>query len=228
MKTIGLLGLLAVCSFALVSCSGSKTPTPTLPTGSTSITLYTPELESGIAVQDGSTNAVQLLIDTDTKLVDYAAVTLSSAGLSMPLTYGDNISDGGYYSAYYYSTGWNCVSNQAYTLTVSYDSHTYQASIKSVGNVQFDPGASALTITWQGGGNENTVSALQTVTPNNSYTYGPNLTAPYVIQQSNLGSYSSGTYDITASLDELTASNFSGGAYIGSFFNATDQETYTY
>jgi hypothetical protein len=229
MKLFSCLALLAGLGLLMASCSKTTTlPTGGVPSGSTTISLYTPELESGIDVSGGVASAVQLLIDTDTKVVDYAAVTLTGpSALSLPLTFSYSTSGGGYFSAYYYSTSWTYQANQTYTLTISYDSHTYKASVKSVGNVQFTPGSSALTITWQGGGNENTASAME-LSPYNSYNYGPNLTSPYVIQQSNLADYPNGSYNIYVDLDELTYGNFSGGAYVASFFNASDQESYTY
>ncbi len=62
----------------------------------------------------------------------------------------------------------------------------------------------------------------------NDYTYGPNVTSPYKIAASSLVGHTSGNYDIEMNCTALKASAFSGGAYMGSFFTASDQESTTY
>lgn len=236
MKVLTSLAVLMISCLLLNSC-GSKTytfPTQTtgsgsgsVPSGSTSISLYTPQIQAGMGWQGTGTNSAQVIILTGTTspAPTNATVTLTGpSGFSMPLTY--NSFGSSTYETYYNSiTGWTYAADQNYTMTISYGGYTYQSTVTSLGNVSFTPGSAGLTLTWIGGGNENTVMAIGT----SQEYWGPNLTSPYYVAQASLPGYTPGSYDI-----ELTAENmvepsaFSGGAYIGSFFSASYQVSYMY
>lgn len=224
-----LIALSAAC-LCLNSCASSTSTPPLNPgnNGSTSITYNTPEILATIAKQSTVVNAAEVMLETDTQAAANAAITLTGPSLSLPLTLSSSGSAGGYYVAYYYSiNNWSYAGNQNYTMTVSYGGHTFASTITSVGNVNFATGGSGVTISWVGGGNENTASAIGG-SPYNSYTYGPNIASPYVIAQSGLGGYSPGNYNIQLNADKTLTSAFSGGAYLGSSFTASDQESITY
>jgi hypothetical protein len=149
---------------------------------------------------------------------------MTSVGLTMPVTYSYSISGGGYYDAYY-TTGysWGYTANQPYTMTVAMNGTSYKAVVTTVGNVSFNTGASGVTISWAGGGNENTASALGP----SSYTYGPSISSPYSISASSLSGHTSGNYYMSMNAEKMVTGAFSG-AFAGSFFSASDQETTTY
>jgi hypothetical protein len=225
------LGFIALAGMGLLlaSCSSTTTlPTGGVPSGATSISLYTPEIQASIAMQQGFTQTSQVILTTDTQLVNYAAVTLTGpSALSLPLTFASSYTAGSDYVAYYQSnTGWGYQANQTYTMTISYDSHTYQGSVKSAGNVVFTPGSSALTITWDGGGNYNTLIALQT-DGSGTYSLTTNFSSPHSLANSNLPGYTGGNYNVEMNAEELKTGAFSGGAYLASYFSAADQETDT-
>lgn len=221
---------LVVSCLMLVSCSSSTSPSiPSGPSGSYNITLYTPEILAAIAKQGGIVNAASVMLETDTQPVTNASVTLTGPSLSLPLTFSSSVTLGSNYATYYWSVNsWAYTGNQNYTMTVSYGGHTYQSTITSVGNVSFATGSSGVTISWAGGGNENTASALCISPAYHSYTYGPNITSSYAIAQSSLAGYSGGNYTIQLNADETLTSAFSGGAYLGCSFTASDQESTTY
>ena len=221
--------LIGAC-LTLSSCSSTSSTPPLSPGsgGSTSISYNTPEILATIAKQSTVTNAAAVMIMTTGSLVNNAAVTLSGPSLSLPLTFFSSASSGTTFIAYYYSANtWTYSGNQSYTMTVSYSGNNYQSTITSVGNVVFSPSSSGITISWAGGGNENTAFALGG-SPYNNYTYGPNITSPYFIAKSGLGGYSAGNYNIAMNCDKTNISAFSGGAYLGSSFTASDQESTTY
>lgn len=228
---------LALGCFGLCSCTSKTTVSPAGPSsggsggsgGSTTISLYGPEILAAIAMQGGVANVASVEIDTTTQAVTNAAITLTGPSLNMPVTFGYTVTSGSYYLAYYTSVvGWNYQANQKYTMTISYGGHTYQSTITSVGNVVFTPGSSNISISWQGGGNENTATAFCYTPAYYSYVYGPNITSSYSIAQSGLAGYTGGNYSINMNADETLTSAFSGGAYIGSSFTASDQESTTY
>ena len=240
MRVLTSLAVLTISCLLLNSC-GSKTytfPTQTtgsgsgsVPSGSTSISLYTPEIEAEIGMQGYVASASQVIILTGTSSpapTNATVILTGPSGFSMPLTY--NSFGSSTYETYYNSpTGWNYLANQNYTMTISYGGYTYQSTVTSVGNVTFTPSGSSLVISWIGGGNENLILAFQTVSPFGNATLGPSLTSPYTLNPSSLPGYVAGSYQIGMTAEEMKEpSAFSGGAYIGSFFSASDQETTTF
>lgn len=223
-KWIGAIAL-AASGFLLTSCGSQSNPiTP----GSLGFTYASPEILASIAKQGGVVNAAQVELMTDSQAVTDAAITLTGpAALSLPLTFSSSSGTSGYYYSYYYSVNsWTYSGNQSYTMSVSYGGHTFQSTITSVGNVTFSPSSTGITITWAGGGNENTVSAFGG-SPYYSYSHGPNVTSPYVFSKTSLGGYSAGNYTISLNAIEALTSTFSG-SYVGSSFTASDQESTTY
>jgi hypothetical protein len=219
---------LAVFSLFLVSCSSKGPAGPNGGGTSNSISYDTPEIEASIALQGGTANAAQVVLWTTTQAADDAVINLTGpSAFTLSLTHSSDSTSGPDYIAYYNSaTGWDYVADKAYTMTVAYGGHTFTATVTSVGNVAFSPSASAMTITWAGGGNENTASAIE-VSPTNDYAYTTSVTSPYKIPVSGLADYTAGSYDISMNAEELKTSAFSG-AYVGSFFSASDQESTTY
>ncbi len=219
---------LLLVSLFVISCGSKSSPTSSGGNGggSDTISLASPELLATIAEQSSVVNAAQVEIDTTTQAVTNAAITLTGpSSLSLPLTFSSSMSGGGYYYAYYYSiNSWSYSGNQNYTMTVSYGGNTYQSTITSVGNVAFTSTSLGITISWSGEGNENTAFAIGS----SDYTYGPNISSPYYIANSGLAGYTSGSYDIEINCDETLTSAFSGGAYIGSSFTASDQQSTTH
>lgn len=219
--------LFVAVSLVLVSCASIiPTGSSSTPTGGSSgtISLASPEIEAAIAMQGGFTQFPQVTIITDSYAVTNAGVTLTSVGLTMPVTYSYSISGGGYYDAYY-TTGysWAYTANQPYTMTVAMNGAVHKATVTAVGNINFNTGASGVTISWAGGGNENIASAFGP----SSYTFGPSINSPYVISEVSLSGHTSGNYTIGMTAEKMVTSAFSG-AYAGSFFSASDQETTTY
>lgn len=197
--------------------------------GSTSITYNSPEILATIAKQGGTTQPAAVMIMTTGSLVNNAAVTLSGPGVNLPVTFWYSASSGTTFIAYYTSSNaWTYQGNQNYTISVSYSGYSGQGTVHSAGNVVFTPGGSGLSISWAGGGNENTASALSITPSYQSYVYGPNITSPYNISQSSLAGYSGGNYTIQMNCDQTVISAFSGGAFLGSSFTASDQESTTY
>lgn len=217
------MALVASC-FSLVSCSSN--PAPSIPSGLT-FSYNSPEILAAIVMQGGTANVASVELMTDTQAVTNATVTLTGPSLSLPLTFTSSSGASNYYYSYYNSvTGWNYLGNTSYTMTISYGGHTFTSTITSVGTVVFSPSSSGITISWSGGGNENTATAFGGTTYY-SYTYGPNITSPYTIAKSGLAAYSAGNYHINMNADETRTSAFSG-AYAGSSFTSSDQESTTY
>jgi hypothetical protein len=230
-------------SLFMVSCSGSGS-SPTLPGGG-SFSLTGPLLEAMISYS----NIAQFLVTTPTGPVTNAAVTLSFSGGSVPLAYTYSSSGPVTYSggvtylnlAYYSATsGWTYTANQPYTMTASFGGNTYSSSITAVGNETFQTGSSGVTCSWTGGVsnastnpiNATTASALETSTPYTSYIYPPGgnppfLTSPFTIAASSLSGHTTGNYMIMVTAVNIKTSAFPG-AYGGSFFSATDQQSTTY
>jgi hypothetical protein len=223
-KWIGAIAL-AASGFLFVSCGSQSNP---LTPGSFGFSYASPEILAAIAMQGGTANAASVELMTDTQAVTNATVTLTGpAALSLPLTLSSSGGSSGNYYAYYNSTtGWNYQANQSYTMTISYSGHTFQSTITTPGNVVFSPSSSGLTVTWAGGGNENTITAFGG-SPTYNYTYGPNVTSPHTVLKSGLMGYSAGNYTITLHAIQALTSTFSG-SYTGSTFTASDQETTTY
>jgi hypothetical protein len=112
-------------------------------------------------------------------------------------------------------------------MRISYDGHTYQANVTSVGNIAFSPSGAAMTVTWSGGGTQNTVMAMCITPTYHGYTYGPNVTSPYRVNVSGLADYTGGNYDIQANIVNMKISPFAG-AYVGSYFSASAQDSDMY
>lgn len=180
-------------------------------------------------MQNGTAKAAHVELDTDTKAVTYAAITLTGPSLSLPLTFTSSGSYGTTFMSYYDSTaGWSYQANKTYTMAISYDGHSYSSSVTSGGNVSFATGVSGVTIAWVNSGDlDNAVASCNS--PVEDYSYGPQITSPYIIPQASLVGHTSGNYLITMnSVEELFSNPFSGGAYSGSTFSCVDTESTAY
>ncbi|HJT23364.1 MAG TPA: hypothetical protein VJ873_02230 [bacterium] len=235
MKFLVRFAALAAVGFWSVSCTSTTSIPPMTPSngsnGSASYTLSynSPEIEASIAMQGGMTQPAQVILMTTGSLVNNAAITLTGpSSLSLPVTYSYSYSSGTTFIAYYVSSNaWTYQGNQNYTLSVHYSGYSGQATVHSVGNVSFTPGGSSLSIAWQGGGTNNSLIELQTTYPYNQYSITSGVSSPYTVNQSSLGSYTAGSYQITLNAVQMDISAFPG-AYVGSYFSASDQETATY
>jgi hypothetical protein len=193
------LSLLAVLS---ISCSSNSTPS-----SSSSFQLNGVGIFATVAQNLGVPVFVSVgIVDSKAQPVTNAVIALTYSGGSIPITYVSNGSvtttvslsyNGGTTlitcAPYTSSTSWSYVTNQPYTFTAAFGGNTYSASATAAGNIVFTPGAGSVTCTWVGG-SQNSLSAVD---GNNSLSFGPSLTSPYVLFNSSLPNYSSGVYTLT-------------------------------
>jgi len=236
MKSVAKFSTMILACFSLASCTTNISSPPLVPGGNnsnnsstaTSITLGTPAIQAAIAKQGGMTQPVQVLIMTTGSLVNNAAITLSGPSVNLPVTFNYSTSAGTTFIAYYNSSNaWTYQGNQNYTLSISYSGYSGQATVHSVGNVSFTPGGSSLSISWVGGGNYNSLFELQNTSPFNQYSISSGVNSPYTVNQSSLGSYTPGSYNIQLNAEQMDISCWPG-AFVGSYFSASDQESTTY
>lgn len=212
-----------------ISCSTSS------PTSSSSgrFSWNGPLILSDIEATSSTAGAAFTEIATSTGPVTNAAVTLSYSGGSTSLSY---LYSGSYpvtYSgavttislAYYYNGSFTYAAGQPYTITSIFGGGTYSAHTTSVGFPVFTPSGSNLVCSWTGGGNEDIITATETVSPYTSKIIGPSsLSSPYTI--SSLPG-SSGQNSILASINNLNSSAFSGTSN-GSYLLASSQASTVY
>ncbi len=238
MRSFLFFALLALSGLFLISCSGNKNSTNPNPTPVQTIGPKCPYITGGIEMLNGSTQATLMTFCIDDAAVTDAAMTLTGpSGLAQPLTYNSTYGSAGSYVTWYYSgTSWTYIPNQPYTMTVIYNGTTYQASVTSVGSVTFNHGPAGVTVTWVGGGNQNTCYATQTSGGTNSYSWGNqgfsytgNIASPFYIAQSTLAGYTGGNYSLRLQTTNYNYNGFeTAGGYYASFFGARDDETVAY
>ncbi len=211
------VSLFLVLSFFSISCSSSNYPSGL---GSGSFSWNGPLIISAISNGSAFTE-----IATSSGPVNNAAVTLSYSGnTQVPLTYVISTSYPVTYSggvtllslAYYDNTSFTYTADQPYTLTASFGGNSYSASTTAVGTPVFSTSSSNLVCTWTGGGNENVITAEESISPYTVKTFGPNVTSPYSIPNSSLPG-ATGNNDVIASINNLNKSAFTGtsdGSYL--------------
>lgn len=202
-----------VIALSAISCSSSHSPTGS---GSGSFSLNGPIILSEInangplafaeiADQNGAINNATVTLTTAGPTTFGLGFVLSS---SYPVTYSGGITI--LSMSYYDNPSITYTANQPYTMTVGIGSSTYTSSVMAVSIPTFTSYSSSVTCNWSGGGNENTIIAVETASPYNSRIFGPNITSPYGIPNSSLSGYIAGNYDLTASIVNIDNGAFSG------------------
>jgi len=214
-------------SLLVISC-GSSTPTGSSGSGGFSWNgpLILSTIENGSAFTE---------IATSTGPVTNAAVTLSYSGSPAVLTYSTSasypVTASGSVTllslALYNSSSFTYTAGQPYTITAVFGGNTYSATTTAVGTPVFSTSSSNLVCTWAGGGNENVITAEQNISPYTTKTFGPNLTSPYSIPNSSLPG-STGQNDVSASINSLNSSAFSGTSNGSYLLSASAASTFNY
>ena len=218
------VALLAIsCGSSNSPSSSSSTPTPIGFSWNGPIILTS--IQNGLAFTE---------IANQSGPITNAAVTLSTTGSSVTLTYQTSSSYPVTYNggvtilnlAYYTNSSYTYTASQPYTITAVFGGNTYTANVTAVGAPIFSTSGANLVCTWAGGGNENVIAATQNVSPYTQKTFGPNVTSPYSIPNSSLPG-TSGQNFVLATIINLNNAAFTGTSN-GSYFLATSQATTTY
>lgn len=212
-----------------ISC-GPSSPTSS---GSVAFSWSGPIILSAIESISAGTEIAFTEIATSSGPVTNAAVTLSYSGAAVPLSYQASTSYPVTYSgsvtvlslAYYTNSSFTYTAGQPYTITAAFGGSTYSAYTTAVGIPVFSPGGSSnLVCTWTGGGNEDAITAMETISPYTTKIFGPSsLTSPYRIANSSLPG-ATGKNNVIASINNLNSSAFSGTSN-GSYLLASSQAT---
>lgn len=221
---------LLLVSLFIISC-GSKS-SPSSPSGSGGGFSGT-VIQSTIGESLGTVSPSLVQISYTSSPVTNAAITLVTPSGNVALSYltsetlvyqGQTMNCAAYEaSTYTYTPG------SAYTMNVSFGGNKYSMSVTAIGGSSETSGSTGVTISWTGGGTENTAT-VEGLNGSTLYeqVYGPSISSTYTMPLSDFpGDTSGGKGNYTIFFTGINLYDSATSSLVLEF-TATDQEEWTY